>query len=107
MSITHVCSLASQAPKGNIIQVGVDLSKMKPAMITPIGGMVSFRAMGHGLSVASTGLRLFCNLKKNDTMYSYFLVLIDDPLTFEVLNLYKYFQNFRKYILPSAYFFKS
>ena len=43
-----VRSLASQAPKGNIVWASADLSKMNPAMIAPTGGMVGSGAMGRG-----------------------------------------------------------
>ena len=46
--VTRVRSLASQAPKGNIVRAGADLSKMNPAMIAPTGGMVGSGAMGRG-----------------------------------------------------------
>jgi transcription elongation factor SPT5 len=46
--VTRVRSLASQAPKGNIVREGADLSKMNPAMIAPTGGMVGSGAMIRG-----------------------------------------------------------
>ncbi|KAF9011770.1 hypothetical protein BDQ17DRAFT_1344799 [Cyathus striatus] len=47
--VTRTQSLASLAPKGNMIKpAGMDLSKMNPAMAVPIGGMVGSGAMGRG-----------------------------------------------------------
>lgn len=46
--ITRTRSLASLAPKGNVVKPGADLSKMNPAMVAPSGGMVGSGAMGRG-----------------------------------------------------------
>ena len=46
--VTCVRSLASLAPKGNLVRVDADLSKINPAMIAPTGGMVGSGAMGRG-----------------------------------------------------------
>jgi len=46
--VTRVRSLASLAPKGNLVRAGADLSKMNPAMVAPTGGMVGSGAMGRG-----------------------------------------------------------
>lgn len=46
--VTRVRSLASLAPKGNLVKAGADLSKMNPAMVAPTGGMVGSGAMGRG-----------------------------------------------------------
>lgn len=43
--VTRCRSLASLAPKGNLVKPGMDLSKMNP---TAAGGMVGSGAMGRG-----------------------------------------------------------
>ncbi len=48
-------SLASVAPKGNLIKPGTDLSKMNPAMAVPAGGMVGSGSMGRGPRDRSIG----------------------------------------------------
>ena len=48
--VTRARSLASIAPKGNLLRAGMDLSKMNPASAGAplIGGMVGSGAMGRG-----------------------------------------------------------
>jgi len=46
--ITRTRSLASLAPKSNVLKNSADLSKMNPAMVAPTGGMVGSGAMGRG-----------------------------------------------------------
>jgi transcription elongation factor SPT5 len=47
--VTRARSLASLAPKGNVMKPGgADLSKMNPSMAAPVGGMVGSGAMGRG-----------------------------------------------------------
>jgi transcription elongation factor SPT5 len=46
--VTRTRSLASLAPKSNVIKVGADLSKMNPALVAPTGGMVGSGNMGRG-----------------------------------------------------------
>lgn len=46
--VTRTRSLASLAPKGNVVKAGMDLSKMNPSLAVPSGGMVGSGAMGRG-----------------------------------------------------------
>ncbi|KAF8957531.1 hypothetical protein BDZ97DRAFT_1906781 [Flammula alnicola] len=46
--VTRARSLASLAPKSNVIKIGADLSKMNPALVAPTGGMVGSGNMGRG-----------------------------------------------------------
>src|SRR5580693_3331944 len=47
--VTRARSLASLAPKGNLVKTpGADLSKMNPALGAPTGGMVGSGNMGRG-----------------------------------------------------------
>jgi hypothetical protein len=55
--VTRARSLASLAPKGNIMKPGgADLSKMNPTMVVPLGGMVGSGAMGRGPRDRDIGL---------------------------------------------------
>ncbi|RDB17280.1 Transcription elongation factor SPT5 [Hypsizygus marmoreus] len=54
--VTRARSLASLAPKGNIIKAGTDLSKMNPSMGAPVGGMVGSGGMGRGPRDRDIGL---------------------------------------------------
>ena len=55
--VTRARSLASLAPKGNIVKTGgPDLSKMNPTMAAPLGGMVGSGAMGRGPRDRDIGL---------------------------------------------------
>lgn len=46
--VTRTRSLASVAPKGNLVKASTDLSKMNPALAVPTGGMVGSGNMGRG-----------------------------------------------------------
>ncbi|KAG6860531.1 hypothetical protein C0995_010102 [Termitomyces sp. Mi166 len=54
--VTRARSLASIAPKGNLLRPGTDLSKMNPTIGAPIGGMVGSGAMGRGPRDRDIGL---------------------------------------------------
>ncbi|KAG6809599.1 hypothetical protein H0H92_015601 [Tricholoma furcatifolium] len=54
--VTRARSLASIAPKGNILRPGTDLSKMNPSIGAPMGGMVGSGAMGRGPRDRDIGL---------------------------------------------------
>ncbi|GLB39725.1 putative the SPT4-SPT5 complex mediates both activation and inhibition of transcription elongation, and plays a role in pre- mRNA processing [Lyophyllum shimeji] len=54
--VTRTRSLASLAPKGNLIRPGTDLSKMNPSIGAPMGGMVGSGAMGRGPRDRDIGL---------------------------------------------------
>ncbi|KAG6832190.1 hypothetical protein H0H87_002300 [Tephrocybe sp. NHM501043] len=54
--VTRARSLASIAPKGNLLRPGTDLSKMNPSIGAPMGGMVGSGAMGRGPRDRDIGL---------------------------------------------------
>ncbi|KAG6868041.1 hypothetical protein C0993_008019 [Termitomyces sp. T159_Od127] len=54
--VTRARSLASIAPKGNLLRPGTDLSKMNPTIGAPLGGMVGSGAMGRGPRDRDIGL---------------------------------------------------
>ena len=54
--VTRTRSLASVAPKGNIVKLTGDLSKMNPALMQPVGGMVGSGNMGRGPKDRHIGL---------------------------------------------------
>lgn len=54
--VTRARSLASVAPKGNVMRPGTDLSKMNPSIGAPIGGMVGSGGMGRGPRDRDIGL---------------------------------------------------
>ncbi|KAF9460432.1 hypothetical protein BDZ94DRAFT_933662 [Collybia nuda] len=60
--VTRTRSLASLAPKGNLLKAGTDLSKMNPALAPPTGGMVGSGNMGRGPRDRDIGLTV-CVIK--------------------------------------------